>query len=55
MKYSEISTLEELREYYRANAKRWYEKNKEKKKAYENAKYHKRIAELKAKEQTDQK
>lgn len=35
MENKEITTLEEYREYMRANSKRWYQQNKEKKKAYQ--------------------
>lgn len=46
--YKDIKTLEEFREYQRAVAKRWYQKNKEKKKAYQLERYYKKISELKA-------
>ena len=41
-----FKSIEEYREYQRAVAKAWYERNKEKKKAYARERYHK----LKAKE-----
>ncbi|MDY5211101.1 hypothetical protein [Intestinibacter sp.] len=38
-----FETLEEYREYMRANAKRWYQRNSEKKKAYQKEYYRKYI------------
>lgn len=38
-----FETLEEYREYMRANAKRWYQKNSKKKKAYQKEYYRKYI------------
>ena len=50
MKYSEIKTLEEFRQYNREKSKRYYEKNRERVIARNKANYWKKIEQLKAME-----
>lgn len=52
--HKDIKTLQDLREYQKQVSKRWYQKNREKKIAYQLDRYHKRIAELKEKEEASQ-
>ena len=41
MKFNEIQSLEDYKEYVRENSKKYYEANKEKKKAYQREYYKK--------------
>ena len=50
MKYSEIKTLTDFRNYNNEKAKRYYEKNKEKIKAKRRERYRQKIEQLKAME-----
>ena len=52
MKYSEIKTLTDFRNYNNEKAKRYYERNKEKIKAKKREKYRQKIEELKAYEES---
>ena len=51
MKYSEIKTLTDFRNYNNEKAKRYYEKNKEKVKAKRRERYRKKIEELRLAEE----
>lgn len=43
MEYSEVKTLEDHKEYMRINYRKWYQNNKEKKKAYQKEYYRNKI------------
>lgn len=51
MKYSEIKTLTDFRNYNNEKAKRYYEKNKEKVKAKRRERYRKKVEELRIAEE----
>lgn len=52
MKYSEIKTLTDFRNYNNEKSRRYYEKNKEKVNARRRERYRKKIEELKAYEES---
>ena len=51
MKYSEIKTLTDFRNYNNEKAKRYYERNKEKVKAKRRERYRKKVEELRIAEE----
>ena len=55
MKYSEIKTLTDFRNYNNEKAKRYYERNKEKIKAKKRERYRQKIEELRKAEERGEK